>query len=75
MEEKHRVTLKIKWLIMVTVGITSVIIASGCEAYPLPMSAPQDMTVTTLAAYDPAHPFDDLPAQNASCSLSGSTSS
>ena len=61
MEEKHRVTLKIKWPIMAIGGFVSASVMFGCEAYQPPAPVQQDMTVTTLAAYDPVHPFSDLP--------------
>ena len=51
---------KIKWLITAIGGFIAVSMMFGCEAYLPPASVSQDMTVTTLAAYDPARPFDDL---------------
>ena len=60
--KKYTTVSKMKWLTTTTCGLASASMIFGCEACQPPAPVQQDMTVTTLAAYDPVRPFSDLPA-------------
>ena len=54
--------LKTKWPIVTACGFASAVMIFGCRIYNSSASIPQNMAIMELGAYDPAHPFDDLPA-------------